>query len=90
MIENSYFLIVLAYLAMFCHFLKKKIIGETVTEIKDYFKDNFKTTLVSIIAVFIGIIVIKEMDQLNVVAAIGVGYMCDSIFSKWEGKNPIK
>jgi len=90
MIENMYFLIGLAYISMFAHFLKKQVKGETVTEIKNYFKDNFKTTLLAIIAVLIGIVTIESLEQLNVVSAIGVGYMCDSVFSKWEGKDPLK
>ncbi len=90
MLESTYFLLGLAYVSMFSHFLKKKVKGETATDVFGYFKDNFKTSLLSILSVAIGIVAVESLGQLNIVSAIGLGYACDSIFNKWEGKPPIK
>jgi len=89
MLENLYFLIFIAYISMFAHFLKKKVKGETMTAIGHYFKDNFKSTLVAIVSVLIGVMVVHSLGQLNIVSAVGIGYGVDSVFNKWESKSPI-
>ena len=45
-----FFVLILGVLA---HFFKKKVKGETLADIKSYFKNNFKTTVTTVIAAVI-------------------------------------
>ena len=77
-------LLVCGYTGLICHFLKKKIKGETVTEIKLYFHDNIKSTLLAFITVAVGIYFSTDYITLTYAEAFGIGYMVDSILNKWE------
>lgn len=83
------FLAVVAYLGMFTHFLKKKVKGETPTEIWKYFHDNVKDTITAIIATFVGFVSYMATIQTGMAAdfivVFGLGYMCDSLFNRWDG-----
>lgn len=75
-----------ALLGMFSHFLKKNIKGESRTEVRNYFRDNYRSTLLALIATTVGFAMIIMSDTVNVVSAFGVGYLFDSTFNKWEDK----
>ena len=81
-------LIVIALLGMFTHFLKKNIKGETPTAIIQYFKDNFKSTLTAIIVTVVtasGYFFQLNPDEFNdIVAIFLIGYMFDSTINKWD------
>ncbi len=65
-----------------CHFLKKKIKGETLADIKSYFRNNFKTTVTTVIA---GIVVFAGLVATGGLSIIGVftsGYAADSVFNR--------
>ena len=82
--NHTIVLLVCGYTGLICHFLKKKIKGETVTEITSYFHDNIKSTLLSIITVAVGILLAGNYITLTYAEAFGIGYMVDSILNKWE------
>lgn len=82
--NHTIILLVCGYTGLICHFLKKKIKGETVTEIKTYFHDNIKSTLLALITVAVGIYFLNDYAALTYAEAFGIGYMVDSILNKWE------
>ncbi len=81
-------LLAIGYLGMFSHFLKKNIQGETLVEIKDYFKNHFKSTLIAAISTGIGVIgyyyTMPVGDVHDPIAAFGIGYTFDSFLNKWD------
>jgi hypothetical protein len=83
-ILNYVALVALAFAGMFAHFLKKNIKGETLTEVKSYFKDNFRSTTLAVFGTIIGLLIAISTDSLNYVSAPLIGYTFDSIFNKWE------
>jgi hypothetical protein len=74
----------LALAGMLAHFFKKKIKGESITEVTDYFSDNFKSTALAVFGVVIGLIVAISTDTLNWVSAPMIGYTFDSVLNKWD------
>ena len=68
-------------LGMFIHFLKQKVKGETIDDIKSYFKEHPKETIIATITVIIAVFGCFLMDQ-GVVAAFGLGYLGDSALNK--------
>jgi predicted histidine transporter YuiF (NhaC family) len=76
--------VALAFGGMFAHFLKKNIKGETLTEVKKYFKDNFRSTAIAVFGTVVGLVVAISTDSLNFVSAPLIGYTFDSIFNKWD------
>lgn len=81
-------LLVIATIGMLTHFLKKNIKGETVTDVKNYFRDNVKSTFVAFVATQIGtlslFLVIPSGSQMDIVAAFGCGFAFDSFLNKWQ------
>ncbi len=84
------FQLLVGVIGMFVHFLKKKVMGETLTAIGAFFKDNFKSTIVAVISTIIGVVAYYftlSVDAINdPMAAFGIGYTFDSVFNKWDGK----
>lgn len=76
--------VVLAFAGMFAHFLKKNIKGETFTEVRNYFRDNFKQTALAVFGTAIGLIIAISTDNLNWMSAPLIGYTFDSVFNKWD------
>lgn len=79
-----YFLVSL--IGMFAHFLKKKVKGESFVEIKAYFKDHLKQTLLALFGTFFGFVGLVTTGEVSYITAPMIGYLCDSIFNKWESK----
>lgn len=87
-------LLVIATIGMLMHFFKKNIKGETLTDIRNYFRDNFKSTFTAFVATIIGTLgifftltptnITGETMSLLIIAAFGAGYTFDSIFNKWD------
>lgn len=73
-----------ALLGMLSHFLKKKIKGESITEIKSYFGDNVKSTVLALISTIIGFVILAKIGDVTVVSAFGMGFTFDSVFNKWD------
>ena len=93
-IMSPFGLLIIAYLGMFTHFLKKKVRGESVTEIKKYFQDHFKSTFISAVATGIGFTIYFTAMLSGTMADIGIifgiGFMSDSFFNKYEAPEPEK
>ncbi len=88
---SPFFLYGIALLGMFSHFLKKKVRGESPTEVLGYFKDNFKSTILALIATSVSFLayyfeVINEYPDgfYDVITIFGLGYLNDSLFNKYE------
>lgn len=64
------------------HFAKKKIRGETVADIKEYFRTHFKETIVTIIAAVVTFGSLVATGGLGWVASFTVGFAADSLFNK--------
>lgn len=76
-------------IGMIAHFAKKKIKGESVTEVANYFKDNAKSTLLAFIATTLGFVLLVQTGDLSVISAFGVGYVFDSVLNKWDNGNGV-
>jgi hypothetical protein len=83
---NIYICIGLSALGVLSHFLKKKVRGQTLSHIANYFSSHFKYTLLSLIGASGGFFVALQMGELNYLSAFGVGYLADSFFNKVEEK----
>jgi divalent metal cation (Fe/Co/Zn/Cd) transporter len=85
LLANTYFLYVLAIVGMVTHFLKKKVKGETTSEIKEYFANHFKSTVLAYIATTIGFFgYVYLTGTKEPVTAFLIGYTFDSLFNKWD------
>lgn len=90
----AYFgLFIVSLLGMLVHFLKKNIKGETSTEIKSYFRDNFKSTLIALFFTGIAFMGAISADAINaerivasVLTAALLGYTFDSVANQWDKK----
>ena len=84
-------LIGVGLLGTFLHFAKKNIKGETATEVRDFFRDNFKTTIVAIVTTVLGVVIfygtLATGEAADLLSALMTGYTFDSIFNKWETSN---
>uniref|UniRef100_A0A6H2A361 Holin n=1 Tax=viral metagenome TaxID=1070528 RepID=A0A6H2A361_9ZZZZ len=89
-ILSTYGLLIIAFIGMLTHFLKKKIKGENVEAIISYFKGHFKTVLLAIIATWVGwlsyVSLLMTGQIADVFAVFAIGYLCDSFFNKYESK----
>jgi hypothetical protein len=76
---------------MLMHFLKKQIKGESVTEIKNYFKDHFRSTLIAFLSTSIGFLayyfLLATGQIADVATCVGIGYLSDSLFNKWDSQD---
>ena len=75
-----------ALVGMFGHFLKKNVKGESITEIKDYFKSHFKSTLLALAATTIGFLGLVITGEVTYLMCASLGYGFDSIFNKWDSE----
>lgn len=64
------------------HFAKKKIKGETLADIKTYFKTHFKSTVTTIIAAIVVFGSLVATSGLGWIASFSVGFAADSLFNK--------
>lgn len=79
--------ILLAICGQLCHILKKKIAGETASDIKTYLMGNMKSTVLSIFASIIAVLGADQAGMLNIMSAFIVGYMSDSVLNKDGGSD---
>lgn len=75
----------LMLLGVVSHFFKKKIKGETLDDIKNYFKSHLKNSVTTVIAAIVAFGSLVTAGGLGWVASFLVGYTCDSLFNKAEG-----
>lgn len=78
----------IALTGMLMHFFKQKIKGETLTDIRQYFSNNFKSTFTSFVSTIVAVggyyfSLATEMPA-DILTVFGLGYMCDSFFNKWD------
>jgi len=69
-------------LGVISHFAKRKIKGETLADIKTYFKTHLKESVVTVIAAIVAFGALVASGGLGWVASFGVGFAADSIFNK--------
>ena len=69
-------------LGVLVHFLKKKIKGQTLADVKSYFKNNLKDTVIMTIAAVVGFAGLVATGGLGWVASFLLGYTADSMFNK--------
>jgi len=81
--ELFYFAL-LTIIGVLAHFLKRKIKGETLTDIVSYFRTHFKSTLLTLFGAVGGFFLLKEMGELGYFASFSIGYMADSVLNKAE------
>lgn len=75
------FQFLLGLLGLTTHFLKRKIKGQTVRAIKNYFKGNLKDTIIAVIAFIVSFAILVQTGELSYLSAFLTGYACDSIFN---------
>ena len=78
----NFFVMLLGILA---HFFKKKIKGENLDDIVNYFKSHFKNTLTTVIAGIVAFAGLVGSGGIGWVASFLLGYTADSIFNKSQG-----
>lgn len=76
-------------LGVITHFLKKKVRGETLADIKSYFKTHFRYTSVTIVMAIVGFIALVTTSGVGLIASFLAGYSADSAFNKAEGNAKI-
>ena len=76
-------------IGIIAHFLKKKIKGETIDDIKNYFRSHFRNTVISIIGAIFGFVLLVTTASLGIIASFTVGYAADSMLNKAEGNAKI-
>lgn len=81
---------VVLMLGVLTHFFKKKIKGETLSDVKSYFRTHFKNTITTIIAAIVSFGSLAGTGGLGFIASFTAGYACDSLFNKAEGNATIK
>ena len=69
------------------HFLKKKIKGETLADIKQYFATHFRSTVITLIGAVFGLGTALYIGDLNILTAFTIGYTADSILNKHNANN---
>ena len=83
----------IALLGMFSHFLKKKVRGESITAIKKYFKDHFKSTALAFISTSVGfaayMLLLQTGLPADIFAVFGIGFMSDSMFNRYQSEYPL-
>ena len=83
-------LICVSILGMFIHFLKKNVAGETTTDIRNYFRDHFKSTFIALSVTvistlaFYGSLATGQPADLVTIFLLGFGF--DSTLNKWQAK----
>jgi len=76
----------LGLLGLLTHFLKKKITGQTLESIKEWFVNHPKDAILSVVAFIISFLVFHGAGELSYLTSFMAGYMCDSIFTRIEEK----
>ena len=84
--EYTFWYVLLNFVIMLfgviAHFAKKKIKGETLADIKTYFKTHLKDSVVTVIAAIVAFGALVATGGLGWVGSFGVGFAADSIFNK--------
>lgn len=75
------YIVVLA-IGIVAHFLKKKVKGQTLADVKHYFQSNFVNTVTSIVGAIAGFIILVATGGVSWYAVFTTGYLADSIFNK--------
>jgi hypothetical protein len=82
--------LVIALIGMLLHFLKKKVTGETIVEIKQYFSNNFKSTFIAFITTVLFTtayyLTLETGTPADIIVSISIGYTFDSALNKWDSK----
>lgn len=71
-------------LGVISHFAKKKIKGESLDDVINYFKSHFKNTVITLIAGIVAFAGLIASSGLGWVASFLLGYTCDSMFNRSE------
>jgi len=82
-------LIIIGLCGMVSHFLKRKVNGETIVDIRNYFNNHFKSTLLATFVTILSVIVfyfkMSSGTPVDILFVGSLGYNFDSIFNKWDG-----
>ncbi len=67
---------------------KQQIKGESIVEIRDYFRTHFKSTVIALVSTSIGFLgyyfLLATGQVADILTTFGLGYMFDSIFNRWD------
>jgi hypothetical protein len=80
LIYIGYFIVLV--LGVLSHFFKKKIKGETITDIKQYFTLHFKNTITTCIAAVVLFSSLIATGASGILPMFFAGYTADSLFNK--------
>ncbi|MCS7318217.1 MAG: hypothetical protein NZZ41_07945 [Candidatus Dojkabacteria bacterium] len=69
-------------LGLGAHFLKQKIRGQTAHAIRDWFINNIKDTILSVIFYIASFSALVHTDDISFYTAFMCGYCSDSLFSR--------
>lgn len=77
-------------LGVFSHFVKKKMKGQTLDDVKNYFRSHFANTVITFGAGIVMFFAMVQSGGLGWVASLLLGYTADSVFNKAEGDTNLK
>ncbi|MCC7290312.1 hypothetical protein IT417_03630 [bacterium] len=87
-VTDFWFLLFIAYLGMLLHFFQKKIKGESIRVMKNYFFEHAKTVFSSVITTLVFFLAyylaLSVGEVADLVAVFGIGFMCDSYLNKYD------
>lgn len=81
-------LIVTGLLGMLTHFMKKQVRGETLTDIRNFFRDHFKSTFIAVTVTVVSVVgyyvTLATGQFADVVLVFLLGFGFDSTLNTWE------
>lgn len=83
----NFFALVIGIIA---HFGKKKVTGQTLDDIKNYFKGHFKSTITTLCGAVVLFGTLVSTGGLGFMASFMAGYMADSALNKGSGTEEVK
>jgi len=78
----------LTIMGVLVHFLKKKVSGQTLADIRTYFLTHFRDTAVVLFTAIVAFATAAGSDTLNWMTAGMIGYTADSFFNKNTADQP--
>jgi len=74
------------FLGIVAQFANRKYKGADISNVFDYFRQDFNHSVVVVIGYIGAFALLYEMGELGWFSAFGAGYMSDSFFNRYNGK----
>ena len=75
---------------MFIHFLKRKVKGESLLAIWQFFTNNLKTSIIALVFTSVGTAAyytqVGTGEVVDLLMVFSIGFNVDSLINKWDKK----